>query len=86
MAAHTSLAAAPSHPSDPASAGIIHIEKALKPNDPVQTIALCKSLQVSMLMLVKTPSSVVCNSEVQRDARFVSEDVHRVMITRAIEK
>ncbi len=59
---------------------ITHIAKMLNPHNAVQVIALRKTFPCSESMLVQTAAKIVCDSDVQRRAMFVSQNVHPVVV------
>ena len=63
-----------------ASDCVIDVAKMLKPHHPVQMIPFCKSIYFPGLMLVQTALNVICDSDVQRGAMFVGENVHPVVV------
>jgi hypothetical protein len=60
--------------------GVVNVAKVLKPNEPVQMIAFCKSFYFPALVLVQTPLNAICDSDVQRVAMFVGQNVHPVVV------
>jgi hypothetical protein len=60
--------------------GVVNIAKVLKRNNTLQAIAFCKPLLVAMAMLVQTALNVICDSDIQRRAMFVRENVHPVVV------
>jgi len=59
---------------------IVHVPEVLKPNQPIQMIALCETVHFSVSMLVQTAANVVCDPYVQTRATFIGENVHPVVV------
>jgi hypothetical protein len=59
---------------------IVNVPKVLQPNEPVQTIAFRKSFYFPISVLVQTALNIICDSKVQRDAMFVRENGHPVVV------
>jgi hypothetical protein len=58
--------------------GVVYVAKVLKPDEPVQMIAFRKPVNFSMPVLVQTPRDVIRDSDIQRGAVFIGEDVYPV--------
>jgi hypothetical protein len=58
----------------------VYVAKVLKPDEPVQMIAFRKPVNFSMPVLVQTPRDVIRDSDIQRGAVFIGEDVYPVLV------
>jgi hypothetical protein len=59
---------------------VIHVSKVLDPHDAVQMIPFRKSSYISVSVLEQTAANVVCDTDVQRRAMFIGENVHPIIV------